>query len=147
MGVLNEIFSSQILSHTAKKPLILLGHSLGGMLARLIGIQLLDDDLLSTSSVNVIMFDSWTLGTDNLNLERMKEYIEVYQFVKLLQKNKHLKFQSQFKSIPDGENLVKTSIFLSTLLKEHKFVFDPRVGIFSFKAAELTETPLRRAIL
>uniref|UniRef100_A0A914PNM2 Uncharacterized protein n=1 Tax=Panagrolaimus davidi TaxID=227884 RepID=A0A914PNM2_9BILA len=106
-----------------------MGHSLGGMVARLIAIKLLNDEIIK-SNINVIMFDSWTIGTENMNLERIKEYIE-----------------SQFKTIPDSEHFVNASIFLSKLLKEHNNNFDSRVGIFSFKASELSDTPLRRAIL
>uniref|UniRef100_A0A914P5X6 Fatty acid synthase n=1 Tax=Panagrolaimus davidi TaxID=227884 RepID=A0A914P5X6_9BILA len=126
---LAEFYKIQILTHTSEKPFILMGHSLGGMIARLIAIKLLNDEIIK-SNINVIMFDSWTIGTENMNLERIKEYIE-----------------SQFKTIPDSENFVNASIFLSTLLKEHNNNFDSRVGIFSFKASELSDTPLRRAIL
>uniref|UniRef100_A0AC35G6U7 Oleoyl-[acyl-carrier-protein] hydrolase n=1 Tax=Panagrolaimus sp. PS1159 TaxID=55785 RepID=A0AC35G6U7_9BILA len=126
---LAEFYKIQILTHTSEKPFILMGHSLGGMVARLIAIKLLNDEIIK-SNINVIMFDTWTIGTENMNLERIKEYIE-----------------SQFKTIPDSENFVNASIFLSTLLKEHNNNFDSRVGIFSFKASELSDTPLRRAIL
>uniref|UniRef100_A0AC34GRA8 Oleoyl-[acyl-carrier-protein] hydrolase n=1 Tax=Panagrolaimus sp. ES5 TaxID=591445 RepID=A0AC34GRA8_9BILA len=74
---LAEFYKLQILIHTSNKPLILMGHSLGGMMARLIAIKLLDEGIVSNQSINVIMFDSWTIGVENLNLERIKEYIEV----------------------------------------------------------------------
>ena len=54
-----------------------MGHSLGGILARLIAIGLLDDGLIDQHSLNVIMFDSWCQGTHSLDLDQVTDYLKV----------------------------------------------------------------------
>uniref|UniRef100_A0A914Z7S3 Carrier domain-containing protein n=1 Tax=Panagrolaimus superbus TaxID=310955 RepID=A0A914Z7S3_9BILA len=84
--------------------------------------------------------------SDNYNIYGIPFDLK-YEIKSLEELAEFYKLQDQFKTIPDSETFINASIFLSSLLKEHKFNYDSRVGIFSFKASELTDTPLRRAIL
>ena len=69
-----------------------MGHSLGGMLARSIALNLLDSGKISNQdNVKVIMFDSWTLGTDNLKLDIVRSYLKV--------ENTNLNFEILLKQI------------------------------------------------
>ena len=70
----------QILLHNAesKKPIILMGHSLGGILSRLIALNLLDSGRISRKEdVKIIMFDSWVLRTEKLKLDVLENYLRV----------------------------------------------------------------------
>ncbi|KAE9546120.1 hypothetical protein FO519_010668, partial [Halicephalobus sp. NKZ332] len=111
-------------------PIVLSGHSLGGMLARSIASNLLDSGRMSEERVKVIMFDSWTIGTEKLKLDLVENYLK-----------------NQFSIVPDSEKLLEAALQLSRLLVQHKFKFDPRIEVLLFKAKELTDSPLRHAIL
>ncbi|KAK0406688.1 hypothetical protein QR680_018734 [Steinernema hermaphroditum] len=118
LSELSQFYAKQIKSH--QKPnekLILLGHSLGGILCREI-TQILSHPF-------VIMLDSWTIGTSQLSAENVRAYLK-----------------SQFEVMPNCERLLEGSLKLTQMLKNHRFK-ETHTKIYLFKAQKLGQSALR----
>ncbi|VDO61333.1 unnamed protein product, partial [Onchocerca flexuosa] len=72
---LASFYAKNIAKHSQMKPIYLMGHSLGGILAREIAHFLHDNDKNDAVSF-VIMLDSWYHGIDNLRVDTVKRYLQ-----------------------------------------------------------------------
>uniref|UniRef100_A0AC34Q5W7 Oleoyl-[acyl-carrier-protein] hydrolase n=1 Tax=Panagrolaimus sp. JU765 TaxID=591449 RepID=A0AC34Q5W7_9BILA len=127
---LAHFYAKKILEHSMGEPVVLVGYSLGGMLAHSMARFFLDSGLVQQDKIQVVMFDSWTIGTNQLNLDSIKSYLE-----------------KQFSSFPDSQDLLDSALKLSKFLTKHEFRFHPKINISLFKASKLTDSALKHAIL
>lgn len=68
-------------SNKNKMPILLIGHSLGGILAREIALFINKQNAQQQQMAKPIRFivaiDSWVMGTENLDLNIIREYLNV----------------------------------------------------------------------
>uniref|UniRef100_A0A914ZQZ7 oleoyl-[acyl-carrier-protein] hydrolase n=1 Tax=Parascaris univalens TaxID=6257 RepID=A0A914ZQZ7_PARUN len=102
----------------------LLGHSLGGILAREMA-HLMQLQSAQHSPPFVVMLDSWSVGTENLQVGAVKEYL-----------------QSQMKSLPDRNIFIDRAMNLASMLKAHRFQLND-IKIYLLKAKKQTDSTLR----
>lgn len=67
----------QILKHSNSIPFLLIGHSLGGILAREIAIIINTNSKIAIKIPFVVAIDSWVIGTENLDLSIICDYLNV----------------------------------------------------------------------
>ncbi|KAI1718829.1 AMP-binding enzyme domain-containing protein [Ditylenchus destructor] len=128
LDALAKFYADQILSHSKSAPFLLMGHSLGGILARETGIIL---SVKSNITVPfVVCFDSWIVGTDSLDLQVVQNYLERH-----------------FLLMPESEKLMKGAMKLAKMLKMHSFTNEhSHVGIRLFKAKLFGDSALKNSI-
>ncbi|EJD75257.1 hypothetical protein LOAG_17563 [Loa loa] len=117
---LASFYSKQIVEHSQMKAIYLMGHSLGGILAREIA-ELLHNDRIAF----VIMLDSWYIGISNLNVNTVKCYL-----------------QEKLKGLPGKEEYIKKSEKLTEMLQNHQFSISS-IKIYLLKAKNYGNSPLR----
>ncbi|KAI1730377.1 KR domain-containing protein [Ditylenchus destructor] len=128
LDALANFYADQILSHSKSAPFLLMGHSLGGILARETGIILSVKSNLTVPFV--VCFDSWIVGTDSLDLQVVQNYLERH-----------------FQLMPESEKLMKGAMRLAKMLKMHSFTNEHSlVGIRLFKAKLLGDSALKNSI-
>ncbi|CAG9531490.1 unnamed protein product [Cercopithifilaria johnstoni] len=120
---LASFYSKQIIKHSQMKAIHLMGHSLGGILAREIA-QLLNVNRDSEVTF-VIMLDSWYIGVGNLQVNNVKRYL-----------------QEKLKGLPDKEEYMKKSVKLTEILQNHQFSVNS-IKIYLLKAKNHGNFPLR----
>uniref|UniRef100_A0A0M3HXV2 Fatty acid synthase n=1 Tax=Ascaris lumbricoides TaxID=6252 RepID=A0A0M3HXV2_ASCLU len=105
----------------------LLGHSLGGILAREMA-HIMQLQSAQHSSPFVVMLDSWSVGTENLQVDAVREYL-----------------QSQMKLLPDRSVFIDRAMNLAPMLKAHRFQLND-IKIFLLKAKKQGNSALQRTI-
>ncbi|KAL3990186.1 Beta-ketoacyl synthase N-terminal domain family protein [Acanthocheilonema viteae] len=120
---LASFYSKQIIKHSQMKAIHLMGHSLGGILAREIA-QLLNDNR-DNEVTFVIMLDSWYIGIDNLHVNNVKCYL-----------------QEKLEGLPGKEEYIKKSAKLTAILQNHQFSINS-IKIYLLKAKNHGNSPLR----
>ncbi|KAM3727290.1 Linear gramicidin synthase subunit [Dirofilaria immitis] len=121
---LATFYAKNIAKHCQIKPIYLMGHSLGGILAREIAQLLYDNDNNNDVSF-VIMFDSWCIGIDNLHLDTIKCYL-----------------QEKFEGLPGKQEYIDKSAKLAEILQKHQFSINS-IKIYLLKAKNHGNSPLR----
>ncbi|KHN84567.1 Linear gramicidin synthase subunit B [Toxocara canis] len=124
---LAHFYVRQINKHRKSAPAYLMGHSLGGILAReMARIMQLQSAQYSTSFV--VMLDSWSAGTENLQIDAVQEYLEC-----------------QMKLLPDRSVFIERATSLAKMLKAHQFEIND-IKIHLLKAKQPRGSALRRTI-
>uniref|UniRef100_A0A915Q055 Fatty acid synthase n=1 Tax=Setaria digitata TaxID=48799 RepID=A0A915Q055_9BILA len=125
---LASFYSKQIAKHSTEMDngIYLMGHSLGGILAREIAQLLCDDSKKEVSFV--IMLDSWSIGTGTLDVNTVKCYL-----------------QERLAECPGKEEYIKKSEMLTKLLQKHQFSISS-IKIYLLKAKKHENSPLRSTL-
>ncbi|VDK64572.1 unnamed protein product [Onchocerca ochengi] len=114
---LASFYAKNITKHSQRKPIYLMGHSLGGILAREIA-QLLHNNDKNNEVSFVIMLDSWYHGIDNLRVNTVKRYL-----------------QEKLEGLPNQEEYIKKSAKLTEILQKHQFSINS-IKIYLLKAKD-----------
>ncbi|CEF69461.1 AMP-dependent synthetase/ligase domain and Acyl transferase domain and Condensation domain and Acyl carrier protein-like domain and Polyketide synthase, KR domain and Beta-ketoacyl synthase, N-terminal domain and Beta-ketoacyl synthase, C-terminal domain and Acyl transferase domain and Acyl transferase/acyl hydrolase/lysophospholipase domain and Thiolase-like, subgroup domain and Thiolase-like domain and NAD(P)-binding domain and Polyketide synthase, acyl transferase domain and Polyketide synthase, beta-ke len=128
---LAEYYAKYIAIDSNKK-VFLMGHSLGGILAREVYLILeKDSKKLCKLKTNVVMLDSWALRINELNLDIVEKYIK-----------------EKFKIIPDNKEMIKKSLILAKMLKEHNITQceETSMQLILLKAKKLGSSSLKHSI-
>uniref|UniRef100_A0A0N4Z5X4 Carrier domain-containing protein n=1 Tax=Parastrongyloides trichosuri TaxID=131310 RepID=A0A0N4Z5X4_PARTI len=130
LSMLAEYYASFISKDSSKK-IYLMGHSLGGILAREVYI-ILEKNTTKKCQLqkSVVMLDSWAINNNELDLDIVKTYIN-----------------DKFKILPHYEELTKKALILAKMLKEHTISnVSNSSKIILLKAEELGTSALKHTI-
>lgn len=116
----------------SNKNIFLMGHSLGGILAREVYLILEKNfKKLCKLQKNVIMLDSWALRINKLDLNIVENYIK-----------------EKFAIIPNNKEMIRKSLILAKMLKEHVITFNEKTSmqLILLKAKSLGSSSLKHSI-
>uniref|UniRef100_A0A915DT51 oleoyl-[acyl-carrier-protein] hydrolase n=1 Tax=Ditylenchus dipsaci TaxID=166011 RepID=A0A915DT51_9BILA len=127
LAELAQFYAEQVIEHSDSQPFLLLGHSLGGILAREMAVFLYVTKKLFIETV--VCIDSWVLGTESLDLDVVRTYLV-----------------KQFELMPNKQKLLQGAMKLAQMLKEHIFSDASNIGICLFKAKLLGDSALKNSV-
>ncbi|KAI6212643.1 hypothetical protein M3Y94_00050300 [Aphelenchoides besseyi] len=130
-GTLSELahfYNKQIQIHSKKTklPFLLFGHSMGGILAWEIAVQI---ERTTRTPPIVCAFDSWVVDNHKLDENEILKYLE-----------------SRFSALENSEEIIRSAMRLTQMLKNHRMEANFRVPLVLFKADRLGKSALRHVI-
>ncbi|KAK6737167.1 hypothetical protein RB195_019702 [Necator americanus] len=122
---LAAFYSKAVAAHTRDVPSFLMGHSMGGTIAR----EMVEEMKMWRKEVPfVVMFDTWMIQPELVDIEAVTTFAK-----------------EMFSSLPDSVQRAERTTRLAEMLKEHKLSLSA-TKIYLFKSMELTDTPLHKFI-
>uniref|UniRef100_A0A1I7TJV5 Fatty acid synthase n=1 Tax=Caenorhabditis tropicalis TaxID=1561998 RepID=A0A1I7TJV5_9PELO len=122
---LARFYAQEIASHAGNKRIFVMGHSMGGIMSREIVAEL---KIWGYQIPFVMLFDSWVLRTNELDIENIKQFITYV-----------------FSGLPDSEHRIDRAIKLAQLLREYKTsVSDTK--LYLFKSKQLGDAAFKKAV-
>ncbi|VDK47117.1 unnamed protein product [Anisakis simplex] len=124
---LAQFYVDQVIKHRKNASIWLMGHSLGGCLAREMA-KIMQSKSIQYSPSFVVMLDSWCIGTEKLELNAVREYLE-----------------EQLSLLPNKNVFMERAMKLAKMLQNHRFESSD-IKIHLFKAKKLENSASRRTI-
>ncbi|UMM41728.1 hypothetical protein L5515_017863 [Caenorhabditis briggsae] len=122
---LAHFYAQEIAAHAGQKQIFVMGHSMGGIMSREIVAEL---KIWGYQIPFVMLFDSWVLRTNELDIENIKQFITYV-----------------FSGLPDSEHRIDRAIKLAQLLREYKTsVSDTK--LYLFKSKQLGDAAFKKAV-
>ncbi|EGT30644.1 hypothetical protein CAEBREN_18080 [Caenorhabditis brenneri] len=122
---LAHFYAQEIAAHANGKRIFVMGHSMGGIMSREIVAEL---KIWGYDIPFVMLFDSWVLRTNELDIENIKQFITYV-----------------FSGLPDSEHRIDRAIKLAQLLREYKTsVSDTK--LYLFKSKQLGDAAFKKAV-
>ncbi|NP_001317900.1 Fatty acid synthase [Caenorhabditis elegans] len=122
---LAHFYAEEIAAHAGNKRIFVMGHSMGGIMSREIVAEL---KIWGYDIPFVMLFDSWVLRTNELDIENIKQFITYV-----------------FSGLPDSEHRINRAIKLAQLLREYKTsVSDTK--LYLFKSKQLGDAAFKKAV-
>ncbi|CAI2357108.1 unnamed protein product [Caenorhabditis sp. 36 PRJEB53466] len=122
---LAHFYAQEIAAHAGQKRIFVMGHSMGGIMSREIVAEL---KIWGYDIPFVILFDSWVLRTNELDIENIKKFITYV-----------------FSGLPDSEHRIDRAIKLAQLLREYKTSISD-TKLYLFKSKQLGDAAFKKAV-
>ncbi|CAI5454553.1 unnamed protein product [Caenorhabditis angaria] len=122
---LTQFYAREIAAHAKSKQIFVIGHSMGGIMSREIVEEL---KMWNYKIPFVMMFDSWVLRTNELDLDSIKKFI-TYVFSRL----------------QNSEQYIEGALKLAKLLREYKTSVS-NTKLYLFKSKQLGEAAFKKAV-
>ncbi|PIC18413.1 hypothetical protein B9Z55_024314 [Caenorhabditis nigoni] len=122
---LAHFYAQEIAAHAGQKQIFVMGHSMGGIMSREIVAEL---KIWGYQIPFVMLFDSWVLRTNELDIENIKQFITYV-----------------FSGLSDSEHRIDRAIKLAQLLREYKTSVSA-TKLYLFKSKQLGDAAFKKAV-
>uniref|UniRef100_A0A8R1DEI4 Fatty acid synthase n=1 Tax=Caenorhabditis japonica TaxID=281687 RepID=A0A8R1DEI4_CAEJA len=122
---LAHFYAKEIAAHAGDKRIFVMGHSMGGIMSREIVAEL---KIWGYDIPFVILFDSWVLRTNELDVENIRQFITYV-----------------FSGLPDSEHRIDRAMKLAQLLREYKTTISD-TKLYLFKSKKLGDAAFKKAV-